>query len=590
METRRWDQGDEPGDERQRIEHDRARAVSPHFLHRVLQPAVGQLRQALVRQRWPCDVAAQAQQSRTVAAIDCCEARAAETPFLLGYARVEIIPQVHSPRLGIAFLSFLLAALTLAVACRARLPSAREVSAASPSRPKNDVAANSTPVPSPAQRDSQQRDSRPLADRAPEGDAFHRELSMPRSGLAQTMSAQTLAAAVKRNNVASFAMWRAFAEHDNFVVSPYSIRAALGLVYLASEGESRQRLQARLVYPERDDELAVGALDATFRARSEGRVESASSLWIADAYPLLPAYLQRIADFLRAEVHVIDLSTEPERARRFINRWTSTHSRGDTTETLPESTITSRSRAALVDTVSFAGTWPPRFMLFEGQHAWTDPDGTVGRSGMDMAYGGKCKAIFNDPAVASPGDCTGSACRDAADAAIADYQDSSLSLMVVKPESWKDFVWNERSYLRIWSALQKAPEVDFNFPIFELRSIRDFTRPLLRLGLAASDFSLAQGALGPAGANLSLDRIVHRASFQVHAGSPKREQTSAERERERMRDPDDGPFSPYFSADQAFYFLVAERETGLVLLMGQVVEPPPYRRNPDRGGLVPRVR
>jgi serpin B len=419
----------------------------------------------------------------------------------------------------------------------------------------------------------QQGDSLVLADPAPDDDAFHREISLPTSSPTRTMSAKARASAVRRNNVASFALWRAFAEHDNFVASPYSIRAALGLVYLASDGQRRKRLQSLLSYPERADDLAIRAL-----AGSEARVESASSLWIADANRLQRPYLERVANLLRVEVHAIDFSKEPERARSTMNTWATTHSHGDTTETLSESTLTDGSQAVLIDTTSFAGTWPPRFMLAEGMHAWTDQNGTVGRVTMDMAYGGKCKAVFNDPATASIGDCEGSECRKAVDAAIADYQDSSLSLVVVKPESWKEFIWNESSFLRIWSALREAPEVDFNFPIIKLRSVRDLEQPLLRLGVATSDLSLPK---------LPLDRMVHQASFQVDPGSPKREPTSAERQPPHNWIVQRTQY--YFTADYAYYFLVVERETGLILLMGQVVEPPPHRPNRERGDFVPRI-
>jgi serpin B len=502
------------------------------------------------------------------------------------------VQQVADPKIRSAVLKFLLAALALVVACRATSPSAHEPTAASPQRPQADVPASSTPIPSPAPRDSLPGDARVLADPAPEDAAFHRELSVPSSGPARTLSAKTLAAAVQRNNVASFALWSAFAEHDTFVASPYSIRAALGLVFLASGGQSRKRLQSRLVYPERADDLAIGALDATARAGSRARVESASSLWIVDANRLQPQYLERVANSLHVEVHAVDFINGPERARRFINTWTSTHARGDTTEPFSESTITSRSQAVLVDTMSFDGTWPPRFMLAEGLHAWSDQNGTVGRITMDMAYGGKCKAIFNDPGTASSGDCIGSACLTAVDAAIADYQDSTLSLMVVKPESWKQFIWSENSFLRIWSALRKAPEADFHFPIIKLRSMRDLTQPLLRLGVAASDLSLSQGAVDRAGPKLSLDRIVHQASFQVDAGSPKREPTPYERRSHDERhsyEEGSSPPPPYFTADNAFYFLVLERETGLILLMGQVVEPPPYRSKRERDELAPKI-
>jgi hypothetical protein len=185
------------------------------------------------------------------------------------------VQRMHKPEIGVAVLMFFLAVLAVAVACGAWALAEQGRSAVGPPRQQDKVPANSTPIPSP--------DSRVLAERTPEDDAFHREITVSRSSPARTMPANAVADAVRRSNVVSFALWRVFAERDNFVASPYSIRAALGLVYLASSGQSRKRLQSLLLYPERAEDLAIGALDAAVRAGSEARLDSASSLWIADA-------------------------------------------------------------------------------------------------------------------------------------------------------------------------------------------------------------------------------------------------------------------------------------------------------------------
>ena len=176
------------------------------------------------------------------------------------------------------------------------------------------------------------------------------------------------------------------------------------------------------MYLERADDLAVRALDAAVRAGADARFESAFSLWIADGNRLQRPYLQAVADFLPGEVHAIGFNSEPERARRFINAWISAHAQGDATEPLRDSTITSHTQTALVDTVSFSGTWPPDFMASVGVNTFStfSVDGLVDPLTVDMMWGGKCKAVR----------------EGSVEAAMADYPGSSLSFVVVMPRPW----------------------------------------------------------------------------------------------------------------------------------------------------------
>ena len=89
-------------------------------------------------------------------------------------------------------------------------------------------------------------------------------------------SAEALKAAVARSNEASFAVWQALAEwrahkeQANFAASPYSIRSALGLVYLASlPGEGRSALQRGLRYPDRNEDMDIRLLDRSVEVTSD---------------------------------------------------------------------------------------------------------------------------------------------------------------------------------------------------------------------------------------------------------------------------------------------------------------------------------
>ena len=147
----------------------------------------------------------------------------------------------------------------------------------------------------------------------PQRDGFHELLSKPEAGKpVGKVPAAALAAAVERSNTASFAVWRAFAKQENFVVSPYSIRSALALVYLASlPGEGRSSLQSGLLYPEHNEDMDIRLLDSAVQATAEARFESANAVWVARQRSLRPAYLDAVSRILPAEVHSIDFDTDP---------------------------------------------------------------------------------------------------------------------------------------------------------------------------------------------------------------------------------------------------------------------------------------
>jgi serine protease inhibitor len=432
------------------------------------------------------------------------------------------------------------------------------------------------------------------ADEAAEHDAFHRLLAAPSRDPARVAPTRPLVSAVRRSNRFSFLLWSAFGETGNFVVSPYSIRAALGFVYLALGGKDRSRLQSRLAYPARPEDLDLRTLDEAVRAEGAGRFESASSLWVADIDRLQPSYVQAAADYLPGELHAIDFHADPNRARRSINAWASDRSRGELIGPFPETTITAQVESALVSTGSFSGGWPSNV----GPDSFKPYPFDVIQ--VEMMYSENCRAMF----------------QTSVQAATVDYPGTTLSLMVVKPRWWKAFAWNEAAFARLWAALSRAKETGLAIPTFELSSVRDLKPPLMRMGIPISDHSRSflQAVVDPNIYKTSLDRIVHQAFFQVDAIpiGPSQYDKMIQRLFERRlpmeleglwplgeerpggpmlyleripsgyhvrRLEEVRPQRRWLFVDAAFYFLVVNKETGLILLMGQVVDPEVGTRN-----------
>lgn len=384
---------------------------------------------------------------------------------------------------------------------------------------------------------------------APSTPAGSKPASEIRSG---AVSAQVLKAAVERSNAASFAVWRAFAEQDNFVVSPYSIRSALGLVYLASvPGEGRSSLQRGLQYPEHNEDMDVKLLDSAIQVTPQARFESKSAVWVARQRALSPTYLEAVSRILPAEVHAVDFAADPERARQTINAWVSDRTRGKIAKLLEGAAVTQETRATLVNVVYFFGKWlepfhPERTV----PKPFRTPHGTTINT--EMMVGASCSAVFSDDY----------------QAAFAQYLGTSLVFVVVMPKRWREFSWDAAAFRQAWAALDHAQQAQLELPRFSLRSRKQLAGVLGTFGLRLGDPQLLSRLLA-SGEPVTVEPAIHEAFIQVDETSTEAAAATAiGAEAIAAYEP-----PPVFRVDQPFYFLLVERKTGLIAFMGQVTDP-----------------
>lgn len=374
-----------------------------------------------------------------------------------------------------------------------------------------------------------------LACRGCEDDGFHKLLSKPeaRKPVGEAPAA-VLAAAVERSNTASFALWRTFAERANFVVSPYSIRSALALVYLASlPGEVRSSLGRGLKYPERNHDLDIRLLDGAVNVSPAARFESANAVWVTRKDALSPTYLNAVSRILPAEVHSNGFAADPGRAQEVINAWVSDRTRGKIPRILQGSAIKKETRAALVNAVYFFAKWSFPFdpSLTAPKPFRTSQGATVQAKTM---AGATCRAVFGDDYRA----------------AIAPYLGTSLGFVVVVPKRWQGFTWDAAAFRRVWAALNVSRrEAALELPRFTLRSRSELADALVKLGLRLRDPRLLQGLLASKEKTF-IDVAVHEAFIRVNETSTEAAAATAitDTPEQESRPP------PVFRVDRPFFF------------------------------------
>jgi serpin B len=368
------------------------------------------------------------------------------------------------------------------------------------------------------------------------------------------LRADPLSVAVEQSNAASFSLWRAFAKRENFVASPYSIRSALSLVYLASvPGSGRDGLRDGLRYPERNDDLGIRLLEGALQAGQGARLESADAIWFARGLTLRPSYVDAVSRIVPAELHPIDFAPDPGRATQTINAWVSKRTRGKIPRILEAGAITEKTRVTLVNAVYLLARWRDTFDAARTtRKRFQTARGTSSEA--EMMLGTSCLAVF---------------CGDSR-AALVDYQDTSLVFVVIVPVDWRSFRWDAPAFRRAWTALDKGRHAELELPKFTIRTRVKLGGVLDQLGISVADPELLSGVFASAEPSF-LGTAIHEAVIEVDETST--EAAAATAVTDDLISWTETEPTPVFRVDQPFYFLLVERKTGLIAFMGQVTDP-----------------
>lgn len=145
----------------------------------------------------------------------------------------------------------------------------------------------------------------------------------------------------------------------NLVISPLSISMALSMTANGASGETLSEMTATLGGALDDmNSLNHLLLQGLPMADSKVALSLANSIWIDEAYPVLPTFVDINKNIYSAEVSNVDLDTE--NARRMINSWAKKQTKGLIPEFLT-STLPSTTRLMLINALYFKGPWAEKF-------------------------------------------------------------------------------------------------------------------------------------------------------------------------------------------------------------------------------------
>ena len=149
---------------------------------------------------------------------------------------------------------------------------------------------------------------------------------------------------------------------DNVFISPYSVSAALQMVWQGAAGQTKGEMDRALALSNFKTEMAGGAykeLDNSIKsAASKVMFSVANSIWYAPNIELKPQFVSINQNFYGAKLSTLDF-TDP-RSAGMVNSWVSEATHGKISK-IVEPPLSSMTGLILANAIYFKGNWEHQF-------------------------------------------------------------------------------------------------------------------------------------------------------------------------------------------------------------------------------------
>jgi serpin B len=364
----------------------------------------------------------------------------------------------------------------------------------------------------------------------------------------------------------------------NLVLSPASIGFALGMVHGGALGPTRaevasvlhlDRFNARRPHNDEWVPDAFAAVLAQVHALDSVQLRVANRMWAQKGNVLDPGFLAATKKTFGAALALVDFVRGAPAARKAINAWVATATAGHIVDLLPAGSVSPDTALVLVNAIWFKGTWAnpfdrklthdSPFTLPSGELAQVKTMQRVGpaRFGQIDDDGAHLKVLELDYA--------GKGKRGAPE----------VSMVVLLPDDAGGLPALEQALdldqVDAWmSALDDRPQVDITLPRFSVEAPLPLAGLLKRLGMrtAFSEDADLSAMVTDRQKRLHLSGAFHQAFVAVDESG-----TVAAAATAMAVAADSVESVPKFHADHPFVWLIRDKQTGLVLFLGRVVDP-----------------
>jgi serpin B len=364
----------------------------------------------------------------------------------------------------------------------------------------------------------------------------------------------------------------------NLVLSPASIGFALGMVHGGAAGATRAEIASVLHY---DRLHVVGPVEgegvqrgfvgvlAQVHALDSVQLRVANRMWAQKGNALDPGFLAATKTTFGAALALVDFVRGAPAARKAINAWVATATAGHIVDLLPAGSVSRETALVLVNAIWFKGTWANPFdRKLTHDAPFTLPSGELAQVKTMQRVG---------PARFGQIDDDGAHLR----VLELDYAGKGklgapeVSMVVLLPDDANGLPALEQALdldqVDAWmSALHDCPQVDITLPRFGIKAPLPLADLLKRLGMrtAFSEDADFSSMLANPQKPLHLSGAFHQAFVSVDESG-----TVAAAATAMAAAVGSAQSVPTFHADHPFIWLIRDKQTGLVLFLGRVVDP-----------------
>ncbi|MCD6434442.1 MAG: serpin family protein [Candidatus Diapherotrites archaeon] len=370
-----------------------------------------------------------------------------------------------------------------------------------------------------------------------------------------------LKSVLNANNEFAFDLYNKLSKevNGNLVYSPYSIFSALTIVYEGAKGKTASEMRTTLHLPAA---LTLrgnfGKLYNIINKTSNGcELRTGNALWIQKDYPILDSYKNVVEKYYGAKSANLDFINETERSRRIINSFIEEQTNGRIKELIPPDYLTEWTRMVITNAVYFSGEWKWQFEPKNTRKMdFRTSDGKIARVEMMRMNPEDVEFYYADlhnlQLLELP------------------YANEKISMWIILPKN--DLSEIEPITLEKFQEWKKAAKktelADIYIPKFEFTTKQELKDVLQNLGIREAFSEDADFSGITDKKELFIDFVIHQAYINVHEkGTEAAAATAVGMKLTAV------PVFNVFKADHPFVFIIQERETGVILFVGKVVNP-----------------
>lgn len=371
------------------------------------------------------------------------------------------------------------------------------------------------------------------------------------------------------NNDLAFALYSGLKEKEgNVLFSPYGVSLALANLYLGADGETRSEIVKTMQFRNHrhDWESAFSLVFHSFhRERSLYRVNLLNTLWIDDEKPLLPSFFAESFKNGRGEIYGIDFKEDLKKNLNQINQTLLDLSEGKYRDFIHQGELRRDMEMLLCNALDVEAEWVNSFQVIEQQpmkfylQSLNKEVETLAMEQMARLpmYKNEIFSFLELPFTSR------------------NIGGERLVMFIILPHKGKNLseiesIWSDEE-LKLWMSRLFVSKVHLKMPMFTLKMRYSLQGEMKRLGMKnpwkeEANFS-----------KISPEKGLHLSDF-FHLSSCSFNERGCNFAKEKEKEYTGGRIissevSVPFFVDRPFVFIIFDKYTDMILLMGKLEDP-----------------